>query len=89
MRVAEVWLDEFKEFFYTSRPDLRGKPYGDIGEQIRFRKHHCPKSFKWFMEEVAFDSLEKFPPPQPNQAWGEVRKHSFLSSSGRIISTIF
>ncbi|XP_054758573.2 N-acetylgalactosaminyltransferase 7-like [Lytechinus pictus] len=73
MRVAEVWMDDFKEYFYTARPDLRGKPYGDIGEQIRFRRHNCPKSFKWFMEEIAFDSLEKFPPPPPNKGWGEIK----------------
>ncbi|XP_022099434.1 probable N-acetylgalactosaminyltransferase 7 [Acanthaster planci] len=71
MRVAEVWLDEYKEHFYTFKPRLRGKSCGDISEQVAFRRKHCPKSFKWFMENVAFDSLELFPTPPPNRAWGE------------------
>lgn len=72
MRVAEVWMDEYKEYFYTLRPELRGKPFGDISEQVEFRRKHCPKSFKWFMEEVAPDSMKHWPPPLPNQGYGEV-----------------
>ncbi|XP_038073737.1 N-acetylgalactosaminyltransferase 7-like [Patiria miniata] len=71
MRVAEVWMDEYKEHFYTFKPRLRGKSFGDISQQVEFRRKHCPKSFKWFMENVAFDSLELFPTPSPNRLWGE------------------
>ncbi|XP_022094705.1 N-acetylgalactosaminyltransferase 7-like [Acanthaster planci] len=73
MRVAEVWLDEYKDFFYANQPELRGKPYGNITEQINFRRQHCPKSFDWFMKEVAFDTLERFPPPPVNRLWGQIR----------------
>lgn len=76
MRVAEVWMDEYKEYFYTMRPELRGKPFGDISEQVAFRKKNCPNSFKWFMEEVAPDSLKHWPPPLPNQGYGEIRATS-------------
>jgi len=36
-----------------------------------FKEHNC-KSFKWFMENVAYEVYEKFPPLPPNKAWGEV-----------------
>lgn len=68
-------MDEYKEHFYTLRPELRGKPFGDITEQVEFRKKNCPKSFKWFMEEVAPDSMLHWPPPRPNQGYGEVSAH--------------
>ncbi|XP_071791620.1 probable N-acetylgalactosaminyltransferase 7 [Asterias amurensis] len=73
MRVAEVWMDEYKEHFYTFKPRLRGKSCGDISKQVEFRKKNCPRSFRWFMENVAFDSLELFPTPPPNRFWGEFR----------------
>ncbi|XP_033626262.1 N-acetylgalactosaminyltransferase 7-like isoform X2 [Asterias rubens] len=73
MRVAEVWLDEYIDFFYANQPELRGKPFGNITDQVRFRRQHCHKSFDWFMKEVAFDTLEKFPPPPVNKLWGEIR----------------
>lgn len=74
LRVVEVWMDpEFKEFFYTREPWLRGAPYGDISEQLKMKKEKNCKSFKWFMDEVAYDVYDKFPPLPPNVAWGEVR----------------
>ena len=73
MRVVEVWLDdEFKEYFYTREPGVRGYPVGNITEQLKFKKDHNCKSFKWFMENVAYEVYEKFPPLPPNKAWGEV-----------------
>ncbi|XP_033116252.1 N-acetylgalactosaminyltransferase 7-like [Anneissia japonica] len=73
IRVAEVWLDEYKEYFYSIKPDLRGKPHGDISAQVKYRRDNCPYSFKWFMEEIAYDLIEHYPPPPLNIAWGEVR----------------
>ncbi len=73
MRVVEVWLDdEFKEYFYAREPNIRGYPIGNITEQLDFKKRHHCKSFKWFMDNIAYEVYDKFPPPPPNVAWGEV-----------------
>ena len=73
MRVVEVWLDpEFKEYFYTREPTIRGYPIGNITEQLNFKKTHNCKSFKWFIENIATEVPEKFPFPPPNKGWGEV-----------------
>ena len=76
MRVVEVWMEgEFKEFFYTREPWLRGAPYGDISEQLKMKKEKKCKSFAWFMENIAYDVYDKFPKLPPNVAWGEVRNY--------------
>ncbi|XP_033735035.1 N-acetylgalactosaminyltransferase 7-like [Pecten maximus] len=75
MRVVEVWLDdEHKEFFYTREPSVRGYPVGDLTKQLKFKKDHKCKSFKWFMEEVAYEVYDRFPKLPPNKAWGEVKE---------------
>ncbi|XP_025103405.1 N-acetylgalactosaminyltransferase 7-like isoform X2 [Pomacea canaliculata] len=75
MRVVEVWMDEeHKEFFYTREPMGRGAPIGDISKQLQFKKDHNCKSFKWFMENVAYEVYDKFPKLPPNKAWGEVKE---------------
>ena len=74
MRVVEVWLDdEFKEYFYTREPSVRGYPVGDLSKQLKFKKDHKCKSFKWFMDNIAYEVYDKFPVLPPNKAWGEVR----------------
>lgn len=78
MRVVEVWLDEeFREYFYTREPMVRGYPIGDISKQLEFKKKNNCKSFKWFMEEVSYEVYDLFPPPPPNKAWGEVSIYVF------------
>ena len=73
MRVVEVWLDEeFREYFYTREPMVRGYPIGDISKQLQFKKDHNCKSFKWFMDNIAYDVYYQFPKLPPNRAWGEV-----------------
>uniref|UniRef100_A0AAZ3SQI2 polypeptide N-acetylgalactosaminyltransferase n=1 Tax=Oncorhynchus tshawytscha TaxID=74940 RepID=A0AAZ3SQI2_ONCTS len=37
-RTAEVWMDEFKLFYYSARPAARGKSYGDIHSREELRK---------------------------------------------------
>lgn len=68
----EVWWDEYKDYFYASRPESRALPYGDISELKKFREDHNCKSFKWFMEEIAYDITSHYPLPPKNVDWGEV-----------------
>ena len=72
-RVAEVWMDEYKEFLYKRRPHYRTIDEGDISEQLAIREKLKCKPFKWFMENVAFDLVKVYPPVEPpSMAWGEV-----------------
>lgn len=51
MRVAEVWLDEYKALFYQAR-GLAGKPFGDISKRVAMRKRLQCKSFEWYLKNV-------------------------------------
>ncbi|KAF6739068.1 N-acetylgalactosaminyltransferase 7 [Oryzias melastigma] len=73
VRVVEVWWDEYKDFFYASRPETLTLAYGDISDLKRFREEHRCKSFKWFMEEIAYDIPLHYPLPPKNVEWGEIR----------------
>ncbi|RMC13808.1 hypothetical protein DUI87_08891 [Hirundo rustica rustica] len=73
VRVVEVWWDEYKDYFYASRPETKALPYGDISELKKFREDHNCKSFKWFMEEIAYDITSYYPLPPKNVDWGEIR----------------
>ncbi|XP_067140638.1 N-acetylgalactosaminyltransferase 7 [Centruroides vittatus] len=77
-RVVEVWMDDYKEYFYTREPLARQYDAGDISEQTELRNRLKCKSFKWFIENVAYDVLDKFPLLPKNLHWGEVR--SLLTS---------
>ncbi|KAJ0051035.1 hypothetical protein NL108_012293, partial [Boleophthalmus pectinirostris] len=73
VRVVEVWWDEYKDYFYASRPETLTLAYGDISDLKRFREEHRCKSFKWFMEEIAYDIPLHYPLPPKNVEWGEIR----------------
>ncbi len=82
MRVAEVWMDEYKEDFYISRPNLVGKNFGDVSEMKAIREacnsDKDRNSFKWFMDNVAYDLPKYYPRPHRNVIWGEVRSFESL-----------
>lgn len=97
MRVAEVWMDEYAEYYYRREPAIRSLNYGDVSAQKKLREKLQCKSFKWFMENIAYDVLRKFPPPPKNIVWGEVcarmnichRKNIVYLSSVKIFNIQF
>lgn len=72
-RVAEVWMDEYKEFFYRRRPYVRNLDCGDLTEAKALRQKLNCKSFKWYMTEVIPDLVKYYPPEiLPSAAWGRL-----------------
>ncbi|XP_065820170.1 polypeptide N-acetylgalactosaminyltransferase 14 [Labrus bergylta] len=51
-RTAEVWMDDFRLFYYSARPAARGKSYGDVRGRVELRKKLKCKSFKWYLDNV-------------------------------------
>nr|CAH8871614.1 unnamed protein product [Trichobilharzia regenti] len=73
-RVAEVWMDEYKEYVYRRQPYYRNVDTGDLSAQHELRKRLQCKSFKWFITEIAFDLIKKYPLIEPVPlAVGEIR----------------
>ncbi|KAH9375682.1 hypothetical protein HPB48_008663 [Haemaphysalis longicornis] len=70
-RVVEVWMDEYKEYFYTREPMARNYDAGDLTSQLLLRKKLKCKSFRWYMKNVAYDVLKDFPLLPKNLYWGE------------------
>lgn len=73
-RVAEVWMDEYAQYLYMRRPHYKMLDPGDLTKQKGLREHLKCKSFKWFMDNIAFDLPLKYPPIEPGDfGVGEIR----------------
>ncbi|KXJ69759.1 hypothetical protein RP20_CCG025930 [Aedes albopictus] len=64
-RVAEVWMDEYKQFLYERNPEYDRTDAGDLTKQKALRDKLQCKPFKWFLEEVAPDLVLKYPLRDP------------------------
>ncbi|XP_065157687.1 polypeptide N-acetylgalactosaminyltransferase 5-like isoform X1 [Atheta coriaria] len=51
-RVAEVWMDEWKDFYYAMNPGARSVPVGDVTSRRELRERLQCKSFRWYLEHI-------------------------------------
>lgn len=68
-------MDEYKEYLYKRNPDRYSNvDVGDLSVQKGIRNKLKCKSFKWFMETVAFDLPRTYPPVEPTDyAYGVIK----------------
>ena len=52
MRVAEVWMDDYKKHFYYVKKNLKGRNYGNISARRELRRELKCNSFKWYLYNV-------------------------------------
>uniref|UniRef100_A0A8C9FHH3 Polypeptide N-acetylgalactosaminyltransferase n=1 Tax=Pavo cristatus TaxID=9049 RepID=A0A8C9FHH3_PAVCR len=52
LRLAHVWMDEYKEQYFALRPELRTRNYGNITDRVELRKRLNCRSFKWYLDNI-------------------------------------
>lgn len=51
-RAAEVWMDNYKKYYYAAVPLAKNIPFGNIQDRLELKeKLHC-KPFKWYLQNV-------------------------------------
>merc|ERR1712131_381992 len=70
-RAAEVWMDDYKEFYFASVPSARHVKVGDISERLKIREKLQCKPFSWFLENV-YPELRI--PNKDAVGWGAVKQ---------------
>ncbi|XP_028936769.1 polypeptide N-acetylgalactosaminyltransferase 16 [Ornithorhynchus anatinus] len=79
-RAAEVWMDDYKQYYYEARPSAIGKAFGSVAERVEQRQKMNCKSFQWYLENV-YPELKV---PEKEPAPGIIRQGaSCLESRGR------
>ncbi|XP_078537851.1 polypeptide N-acetylgalactosaminyltransferase 13 isoform X2 [Lissotriton helveticus] len=81
-RLAEVWMDEFKDFFYIISPGVVKVDYGDVSVRKALREKLRCKPFWWYLENIYPDSQI----PRRYFSLGEIRNvetNQCLDNMGR------
>jgi len=81
-RVAEVWMDEWRDFYYAMNPGARNVEIGDLTDRRSLRKNLQCKSFRWYLENVYPESQM----PLDYYYLGEMKNdgtHNCLDTMGR------
>lgn len=72
-RVAEVWMDEYKDALYQTDPERYKLDPGNLTKAFELKKRLNCKPFKYFVEVIASDLSERFPPfEHPHFASGAI-----------------
>jgi len=79
-RLAEVWMDKYKDFFYIVTPGVLQQEYGDVSGRIKLREKLQCKSFEWYLRNIYPDSQI----PLDYKVLGEIRNEQ----SGTCLDTM-
>ncbi|XP_060517325.1 polypeptide N-acetylgalactosaminyltransferase 35A-like isoform X2 [Cylas formicarius] len=52
LRVAHVWLDDYKEYFLSQNKQAKKINYGDISSRIQLRKELKCQDFDWYLKNI-------------------------------------
>ena len=79
-RVVHVWMDNYKEFVFMKRPDLKRVYHGDLTSRLELRNRLKCKSFKWYLDNIY---PEQQVPATSYLVHGEVRNAFVLETERR------
>ncbi|CAO1361295.1 unnamed protein product [Diamesa hyperborea] len=51
-RAAEVWMEDYKQYYYASVPLAKNIPFGNIDDRLALKVNLQCKPFKWYLENV-------------------------------------
>ncbi|XP_018320488.1 polypeptide N-acetylgalactosaminyltransferase 35A isoform X2 [Agrilus planipennis] len=52
LRVAYVWMDDYKDYYLSQRPEAKEAKFGDVSSRIQLRKELKCKDFDWYLKNV-------------------------------------
>ncbi|XP_022913493.1 polypeptide N-acetylgalactosaminyltransferase 2 [Onthophagus taurus] len=82
-RAAEVWMDEYKQYYYSSVPLAKNIPFGDIQDRLALRESLKCKSFNWYLQHVY---PELTIPRTTTASYGELRQGIFcMDTMGHLL----
>lgn len=79
-RLAEVWMDEWRDFYYKISPGLHQTDFGDISERRNLRERLKCQTFRWYLENIYPESQM----PLDYYSLGEIRN----KESGQCLDTM-
>ena len=70
-------MDEYKQYYLNRQPSHGRLNIGNTSEYKALRQRLNCSSFKWFLDNVAYEMAEKYPLPPANSVWGEMRNDQY------------
>merc|ERR1712223_1977164 len=72
-RAAEVWMDDYKKYYYAAVPLAKNVPFGDIQNRIDLKDRLQCKPFSWYLNNVYPDLRV---PDAEDISFGSIRQGS-------------